>query len=183
MSNSSNPCVRSKSIILVPYWVKDALHRAKLPMSSVLDYGVMADLMSIEDRSAFLNIQCSDKISLFSKSFNGYLLGSWEQSAQGEQKAVLVSAVVPMSYSESAQKDTFERLELGDKTPSNKYWEILDFDRSAVAVILNPGIFEVLKDKTEKLNMVRDILSVFYGYYEVHEVSQMNLFGEYLNLL
>lgn len=183
MSNSGSTCVTKKSFILVPFWVEDALRRKKLPLASILDYDKMAEVMSIEDRSAFLNIQRADKIALFSSSFNSCLLGSWEQSARSEQKAVLDSAVVPMSYSESASVDTYERLAIGDKRPESKTWEVVDFDRNIVAIVLKPGFVEAVKIDSIALQLVEDVLAVFYGYYEVHQVSQLPIFGKYLGLL
>lgn len=183
MPNSSDTCVTEKSFILVPFWVEDVLQRNKLPMASILDYGKMAELMSLEDRSAFLTIQRASKIALLSSTYNSHLLGSWEQSAPEEQKAVLDSAVVPMSYSETASQDTYERLALGDKRPQEAPWRIVDFDRNAVAIVLMPGIVESLQCSETALKLVKEILSLFYGYYEVHRVSQMPIFGKYLELL
>lgn len=183
MSNSSNTCVTEKSFVLVPFWVEDVLRRNKLPMASMLDYGKMAELMSVEDRSAFLSLQKANKIKLFATSYNSHLLGSWEQSAQNEQKAVLDAAVVPMSYSETSSKDTYERLEAGDQLPEEKPWSIVDVDRNTMAIVLKPGFVKAVTINSVALNLVREILRVFYGYYEVHQVSQLNLFGKYLELL
>ena len=152
-------------------------------MASILDYGKMAELMSLEDRSAFLNVQRANKIPLFATSHNSYLLGSWEQNARAEQKAVLDSAVVPMSYSESAEVDTYDRLVLGDKRPEEKPWSVIDFDKHAVAVVLKPGFMEAMNKQEVALSLATEILGVFYGYYEVHQVSQLPLFGKYLELL
>lgn len=184
MPTISNTCVTEKSFILVPFWVENALRANKLPMASILDYSIMAEMMTLEDRSAFLNIQRANKINLFATSHNTHLLGSWEQSARKEQKAVLDSAVVPMSYSETASNDTYERLSLTDgKSAEDKPWRIVDFDRNAVAIVLMPGCVESLQDKDKALQLAREILDVFYGYYEVHEVSQLSIFGKYLDLL
>ena len=152
-------------------------------MASILDYGKMAELMSLEDQSAFLNIQRANKISLFATSNNSYLLGSWEQNVRDEQKAVLDAAVVPMSYSENAEVDTYDRLVLGEKRPEDKPWSVVDFDKHAVAIVLKPGFVEAMLNQEKALRLATEILGVFYGYYEVHQVSQLSLFGKYLELL
>lgn len=183
MFQANNTSVTEKTFILVPYWVQDMLQRNKLPMASVLDYNKMSELMSIEDRSAFLNIQLANKIALFATSCNSYLLGSWEQSADTKQKAVLDSAVVPKSYSETASQDNCERLELGDKSPEDRPWAIVDFDRNVFAIVLKPGFIDAVKDSALALQFTREILEVFYGYYKVHQVSQLSIFSKYLEFL
>ncbi len=176
-------CVTEKSIVLIPFWVEDVLRRNKLTLASVLDYTRVAELMSMEDRSAFLTLQRANKIGLFAGAVNSYLLGSWEQSALKEQKAVLDSAVVPMSYSETAVNDSLERLKLGETPKPECHYKVVDFDRNALGVILYPGCVEALLEKETALALTREILNVFYGYYEVHEVSSLPLFAKYLELI
>ena len=88
-----------------------------------------------------------------------------------------------MSYSETAVNDSLERLKLGETPKPECYYKVVDFDRNALGVILYPGCVEALLEKETALALTREILNVFYGYYEVHEVSSRPLFAKYLELI
>ena len=60
---------------------------------------------------------------------------------------------------------------------------VVKIGRNALGVILYPGCVEALLEKETALALTREILNVFYGYYEVHEVSSLPLFAKYLELI
>lgn len=171
-----------KSYVYIPSWVEDLLRRHRLGLDSVFDYEVMRELMSVEDLSAFLGVQMFDAKLNLPKPHKSYLLGSWEQSVREEHRAVLESAVIPQSYSETGLTDAWERLQ-GNASDNKTYWSVADVRKDVFAVILYPGIVQAIQQPKQILDMIRDILRVFYGYYEIHKVSQLPIFGRYLHWL
>lgn len=49
-----------KSIINIPYWIAGMLERNNLPVSAVLDYGLMSSFLSLAEQANMLNFQHLD---------------------------------------------------------------------------------------------------------------------------
>lgn len=178
--------MKTKAMVIVPYWVENVLKRNRLAFTEVLNYGKMRELMSVEDLSAFLYLQRADKIDLFKTAVNTYLLSSWEQTRSSDEKTELVSVVVPLSYSEDIISSTTKRLERNpytEMTQDSKSYGIVDFEREAFSFVIKPGFVEDMRDNAKALDCCRDILKLFYGYHEPHEVSALPIFQNYLEHL
>lgn len=176
-------CITNKTFILVPFWVQDAVERNKMSMSDVLDYGKMRAIMSLEDLASFLSIQKADKLNLFKASYNPELLDNWKSTVQDGQREELDSTVIPLSYKPEIVQSSYERLQPVEGQTVDCTWQLKDFSRNTFAVVMYPGFEQNIKLKDSALALMRKILEIFYGYYEVHRVSQLPLFGEYLKLL
>ena len=175
--------MKTKAMVIVPYWVENVLKRNRLAFTEVLNYGKMRGLMSVEDLSAFLYLQRADKIDLFKNAVNTYLLSSWEQTRSSDEKTELVSVVVPLSYSEETVNDVVERLsQVQEDTEQNAY-DIVDFAREAFVVVLRKGFMQSMATPVKQLDFVRDLLKLYYCYYEPHEVSSLQIFQNYLDRL
>lgn len=181
-----------KHPIMVPYWVSSALKRKQMSMVDVLDYSKVRQVLSAEDAAMLLNLQQLYVAPFIQDNYLGYLLSSWESSASVEQKVELNSTVVPLSYSEGSKESNLLRLKvdngnfndsLVDDRPNQSVFELVDFDRSAFAIIMNKGFTDSVAEPTGQMTLVKAILKLFYVYFKIDLVSSHNIFATYVRLL
>lgn len=177
---------------MVPYWVSSALKRKQMSMVDVLDYSKVRQVLSAEDAAMLLNLQQLYVAPFIQDNYLGYLLSSWESSASVEQKVELNSTVVPLSYSEGSKESNLLRLKvdngnfndsLVDDRPNQSVFELVDFDRSAFAIIMNKGFTDSVAEPTGQMTLVKAILKLFYVYFKIDLVSSHNIFATYVRLL
>lgn len=70
--------MKTKAMVVVPYWVENVLKRNRLNFTDLLEYGKMRDVMSVNELSAFLTVQHTGRIPVINSIVNTYLLSSWE---------------------------------------------------------------------------------------------------------
>lgn len=175
--------MKTKAMVVVPYWVENVLKRNRLNFTDLLQYGKMRDVMSVNELSAFLTVQHTGRIPVINNIVNTYLLSSWEQTRSSDEKTELDSVVVPLSYSEETVSDVVERLSQVQEDTEQKPYEIVDFAREAFVVVLRKGFMQDMLNPTKQLDFVRDLLKLYYCYYEPHEVSSLQIFQNYLDRL
>ena len=178
----------NKVMVLVPNSIVEVLRRNRLPLDSILDYTKLRGLVSVQDISAFLSLQRTDKIDLVKSTYNSYLLTSWKQNRSNDERAELDSVVVSLSYSEATVKELYESLadkfieEPMDGKARDPY-EIIDITREAFAVVIKPGFLTLQKSNKDHLDLLRKVLKVFYEYQQPHEVASLAIYNLYLRLL
>lgn len=175
--------MKTKAMVVVPYWVENVLKRNRLNFTDLLEYGKMRDVMSVNELSAFLTVQHTGRIPVINNIVNTYLLSSWEQTRSSDEKTELDSVVVPLSYSEETVSDVVERLSQVQEDTEQKPYEIVDFAREAFVVVLRKGFMQDMTAPVKQLDFVRDLLKLYYCYYEPHEVSSLQIFQNYLDRL
>lgn len=180
-----------KHAIIVPHWVLAALKRKQMSLVDVLDYSKVRQVLSVEDAATLLNLQQLYVAPFLQDNYFGYLLSSWESSANAEQKVELISTVVPLSYSEGNKESNLLRLKKVERSqdiftseqPDQQVFELVDFNREAFALVLNVGFADAVKESAVQMNLVKSILKLFYVYFKAHEVSSHNIFAAYVKLL
>lgn len=177
---------------MVPHWVLAALKRKQMSVVDVLDYSKVRQVLSAEDAALLLNLQQLYVVPFIQDNYLGYLLSSWEGSANAEHKVELYSTVVPLSYSEGSKESNLLRLKkdeavhmdiLGIDQPDRPVFELVDFNREAFAIVLNPGFTDSVKEPAVQMALVKAILKLFYVYFKAYEVSCHNIFAAYVKLL
>lgn len=162
-----------------------------MSLVDVLDYSKVRQVLSVEDAATLLNLQQLYVAPFLQDNYFGYLLSSWESSANAEQKVELISTVVPLSYSEGNKESNLLRLKKVERSqdiftseqPDQQVFELVDFNREAFALVLNVGFADAVKESAVQMNLVKSILKLFYVYFKAHEVSSHNIFAAYVKLL
>lgn len=178
-------------VVMIPFWVAEALNRAKLSVKECLDYEKIKPALSMEDLASFYNCQpllgnltdCPNDIMLTSN-----LRGLWERSIPTDRPEVtaelqkFISEMCPV-FGNYGQ--TEERL-FGEDRRVERYTEpfkIVDLGEKLIGVIVHPGFFGKATIMELQALLVRAILKAFNMYNSYSEVATSPLFKRHLELL
>lgn len=175
--------MKTKAMVLVPYWVENVLKRNRLKFTDVLNYAKMRELMSVEDVSAFLHFQTTDWIAPLRGAECSILLSSWEQTRSANDPAELASVVIPLSQSEATASDAMQRNLVPAMDLDIPVYQLVDVEREVLIVVIREGFSEVMQDNAKALDFLRDVLKQYYIYMDVHQVSTLQVFRNYLERL
>lgn len=175
--------MKTKAMVLVPYWVENVLKRNRLKFTDVLNYAKMRELMSVEDVSAFLHFQTTDWIAPLRGAECSILLSSWEQTRSANDPTELASVVIPLSQSEATASDAMQRNLVPAMDLDIPVYQLVDVEREALIVVIREGFSEVMQDNAKALDFLRDVLKQYYIYMDVHQVSTLQVFRNYLERL
>lgn len=170
-------------MVLVPYWVENVLKRNRLKFTDVLNYAKMRELMSVEDVSAFLHFQTTDWIAPLRGAECSILLSSWEQTRSANDPTELASVVIPLSQSEATASDAMQRNLVPAMDLDIPVYQLVDVEREVLIVVIREGFSEVMQDNAKALDFLRDVLKQHYIYMDVHQVSTLQVFRNYLERL
>lgn len=170
-----------KSMIVIPYWVLQAIQKAKMPLSSCLSYTALSTLMSKEDIATYLSMQTQGTLAnLLSPSFST-LVAHFKKNTPAEEIPIIHSLIADAQTVKS-EESAIERLQVTDRHYEDT-WQIQDLSREVFAVIVYPGVLETLKDRQAQLDIIRQVLKIFYGHFPVWQVSGFSIFARYLSAL
>lgn len=175
--------MKTKAMVLVPYWVENVLKRNRLKFTDVLNYAKMRELMSVEDVSAFLHFQTTDWIAPLRGAECSILLSSWEQTRSANDPTELASVVIPLSQSEATASDAMQRNLVPAMDLDIPVYQLVDVEREVLIVVIREGFSEVMQDNAKALDFLRDVLKQHYIYMDVHQVSTLQVFRNYLERL
>ena len=175
--------MKTKAMVLVPYWVENVLKRNRLKFTDVLNYAKMRELMSVEDVSAFLHFQTTDWIAPLRGAECSILLSSWEQTRSANDPTELASVVIPLSQSEATASDAMQRNLVPAMDLDIPVYQLVDVEREVLIVVIREGFSEVMQDNAKSLDFLRDVLKQYYIYMDVHQVSTLQVFRNYLERL
>ncbi len=175
--------MKTKAMVLVPYWVENVLKRNRLKFADVLNYAKMRELMSVEDVSAFLHFQSTGQIAPLQNVECSILLSSWEQTRSANDPTELASVVIPLSQSEATATDSIQRFRAPAMDLDVPVYQLVDVEREVLIVVIREGFAEVMQDNAKALDFLRDVLKQYYVYLEVHQVSSLQVFRNYLERL
>lgn len=175
--------MKTKAMVLVPYWVENVLKRNRLKFTDVLNYAKMRELMSVEDVSAFLHFQTTDWIAPLRGAECSILLSSWEQTRSANDPTELASVVIPLSQSEATANDAMQRNLVPAMDLDIPVYQLVDVEREVLIVVIREGFSEVMQDNAKALDFLRDVLKQYYIYMDVHQVSTLQVFRNYLERL
>ena len=175
--------MKTKAMVLVPYWVENVLKRNRLKFTDVLNYAKMRELMSVEDVSAFLHFQSTDQIATLRGVDRSILLSSWEQTRSTNDPAELASVVIPLSQSEATAIDSAQRYLTPATDLDIPVYQLVDVEREVLVVVVRQGFEEIMQQPAHELEFLREVHKQYYIYLEVHQVSSLQVFRNYLERL
>ncbi len=62
-------------------------------------------------------------------------------------------------------------------------YQILDVEREVLVVVVRQGFEEVMQQSGRELEFLREVLKQYYVYLDVHQVSSLQVFRNYLERL
>lgn len=197
-----------KRVVYIPHWIHAMLQRRNIPLAACLDYNQMKELLSQEDQAQFLALQ---PYKLFDAIYgtDGYPLSN-EYRQYGTQvtdslstmealydvwvRSVAAEDVASKNLLESARYLCFDSVVTNElkarlfakesfseqyKSPFITY----DLSREVIGVVVFPGYFTPEKNPSFKLQLLKDILKVFYVYNTHAPVCMTPYFRKYLEAL
>lgn len=176
----------NKDIVIMPFWVENALSRNGKSIRDCLNYPAIRQCMSLEDLSQFLSMQNSGKLFVNDNVYHSRLLSSWEKSADSSQRVELDSTVVALSYSKDLGEDAYMRLERSKPQPGDEdptYYRYVDIDRDSCVLVLYPGYTDYIQSESNILRLLRDFVKLMDTYFEFHQVARHEFFKRYLEIL
>lgn len=185
-----------KDPILIPYWVASAFKRKQLPLSNLLNYKMVRQVLSLEDVAMLLNFQQLRAVDFLNRPYDSCLLSSWNKSCD-DLRNELDSTVVQLSHSKQMEERNLFRLKpdyLVDQQWSNdcltmdtstnqEVFELNDFERESYGIVIYPGFVQAIEQYECKLNLVKAMLKISYVYLDKHKVSSNGIFATYVSLL
>jgi len=156
--------------IIIPYFIKKALVRNKLDTIDVLNSEKMSKILSRSDMLLFdyLNISSScfyNRYQVLNKVF-----------------ALPYGSEVGLS-DETAVDDITRMMTPVNRDPDSVEYEVQVLKEGKIAVILNPGFFDVLTDRDKFKAFVSEYLKALYSLSSIADVSSRNIFSVYFGLL
>lgn len=179
-----------KKVVLIPYWVQDALSRNNCALSDALNFDQIIKCVNVNDLIGFLALQ-EYMLELGGYEVSGSaLMLSWSASAKEEgSESLLTQTIIPFTGQAEYIEDVHSRLFTRDSQcdrlahhtePFNMY----DITHDVAGVVVHPGFFtEEAGSNGYRAALVCAILKVLYAYNAYHEVASTPLFKRYLGLL
>lgn len=178
----------TKKLVLIPYWVEDALRRNGQPLADCLNLGKIRKIIPMSDLVAFVALQNYWKVFIgVNEPMLDSLVMQWFSQvgpAGAANNDELSHHILPLSNDPSVARDLEARLfdpaaRCGQyKEPFNSY----DLTPEFAGAVIYPGFFG-LNDKPSVDAFVRAMLKVLYVYESHSEVAKSPLFRRYLALL
>ncbi len=179
-----------KKVVLMPYWVQDALSRHNDALGGALCFDTLSKFLNTNDLIGFLSLQ-DYLLELAGYELHGNALTlKWVETAKcAESETLLTQTIIPMASMPGYLDDVHSRLfgaescydrQSRHETPFNVY----DITHDVAAVVIHPGFFtEEAGSNGYRAALIEALLKVLYAYNAYHEVAHTPLFKRYLELL
>lgn len=179
--------MQSFNTTIIPYWVKDQLDENLQDVSALLDPEQIDALLSPEDQVFMAGLQSLDfgaTENLFPTIGAGSykLIDAWEKNNQ----ARFVSQVDSFNQDIDRYSKVADQFSLYDHDDNGTVkFRIVDLNAGQVGVVIYPAFFtaQARVDSLTQLDLMREILEVWYKYFSYAEVYPTSLYRRYLELL
>jgi hypothetical protein len=179
-----------KKVVLVPYWVQEALSRHNCGLNDALNFDQLVRFINTNDLIGYLSLQ-DYLLELAGFEVHGNVLATkWLETAKADNsETLLTQTIIPMAKSPEYLDDVHYRLfsqnAVCDRLPHHeKAFNVYDATHDAACVVIHPGFFtEEAGANGYRAALIVDILKVLYAYNAYHEVAHTPLFKRYLELL
>lgn len=178
-----------KKVVLIPYWVQEALSRHNRGLEDALNFDQLVQFINTNDLIGYLSLQ-DFLLELAGHEVHGCaLVKAWEQSACGDAKTLLTQTIIPMGSRPEFRQDACNRLFSTDacfeRLPHHENaFNVYDITHDAAAVVIHPGFFtEEAGSNGYRAALIVAVLKVLYAYNAYHEVAHTPLFKRYLETL
>lgn len=171
----------NKSVVLIPYWVEEALKRNQLPLAKALDFSVMKNILSSNDLVLFVTAQ-----SMLPKMIDCCALQMGWQITDAESKA-LYNQVMQLSNDPSFKTEYENRyIHLNGDAQYEKPFITYDLSLEVSGLVLYPTFYQegsLTPVPQHHFDAVEAVLKTLYVYNTYDEVAKTPLFQHYLELL
>lgn len=183
-----------KKVVLVPYWVQEALARHHCGLEAAFDFDKLVQFINTNDLIGYLSLQ-DYLLELAGYEVHGDTSGSvlqqkWRETAKSEgAETLLTQTIIPLVRSPEYLQDVCDRLfspnAVCDRLPHHENaFNVYDATLDAACVVIHPGFFtEEAGSDGFRAALIEALLKVLYAYNAYHEVAHTPLFKRYLELL
>lgn len=181
-----------KELILIPYWIEDALQRNNAGLQDCLNFPKLKGVCSLNDLIGFQALQdCVPQIlgKGTHSPFSTYrLFDVWSKSVvenDTEMHDYLTKNVTLLSEDATFVAEMRTRL-FSPESKHGRYPEpfrVVDLNNRLSGVVIYPGFFTDTPNPALQFTLIEAVLKVLYVYDSHSEVSQTSLFLRYLELL
>ena len=165
-----------KSILFIPYWIRDILERNNLPLNTVLSLNTLSGVLSGEDIACI--IELNEKAQLYFGFDTTDICGvhnNWISSIEANE---VFAATQPLTKI----IDLNARL-LDEGLKTEKYphpYSVVDVGSDTLVVHVFPGHFSKESGRANQKLLTRDLLKLFYAYEGFDQMAQRNLFPKFV---
>jgi hypothetical protein len=179
-----------KKVVLVPYWVQEALARHHCGLQDALNFDQLVRFINTNDLIGYLSLQ-DYLLELAGYEVHGNVLETkWNESACSDSsKTLLTQTIIPLAHNPEYLEDVSDRLfsqnSVCDRLPHHENaFNVYDSTHDAACIVINPGFFtEEAGSDGHRAALIVAVLKVLYAYNAYHEVAHTPLFKRYLELL
>lgn len=183
---------RTTNIIFIPYWIRIMLDRNKLPLKSIFNLVELSKCLTTEDLACLYYV--NEKSYLFTSldhRTNADIIYQSITYSTNEMRDIVVNKISPLlPLVEPIIKDRL----LSDSCREINYpnaYEINDLDNDNVSFLENefvlvtiyPGYFGGVDSTITKINLIKDLMRLFYARRGYDNMANNQLFETYLNTL
>jgi hypothetical protein len=168
--------LNNKNILLIPFWIENALNRLKLPLNQILDLSSIYDSISKEDLASVISLNQDGNKTVFGCSVYCSTMAWGNDSELLNKLYELNSVVSPTLYDRLFSQDAY----------NSKYqsaFRIVDIDSSTTLVIIYPGYFGGSESAKYQSEIRRAMLKICYVYQGYTEAAKESYFEKYLREL
>jgi hypothetical protein len=184
------PATPIKRVVLIPYWVQEALSRHKDGLHEALCFDTLHKFINTNDLIGFLALQ-DYVLELAGHEVHGDALTlKWTETAREEaSKTLLTQTIIPLVKSPEYLDDVFWRLfsreSCFERLPHHtEAFNVYDITHDVASIVIHPGFFtEEAGSNGYRTALIVALLKVLYAYNAYHEVAHTPLFKRYLDLL
>lgn len=176
-----------KQIIVVPHWVRDALHRNDLRLEDVLDFDKLRTVVSTSDLAGFLTLQSKLNAVVGTDDITTYfaLYEAWRKSASPDNLKFLENSVRALEGTPEIVDELVTRLLNDDGRMRERYekpFNSYDITPAVGAIVIYPGYFGQVNVELQ-LQVVRAVLRLLHMYQKQHDVYSTSWQRQYIALL
>lgn len=182
-----NEVTTNTALIIIPYWIADAVRRNKLDHIDILEYSRVQKIMSTEDMAQFLRINSRVIPGIDDAQYA--IRHAWDQSKSDSldyhtfyTQLNRVEAIVNVEQDINARlyKDNFDIETLEE---SDSLYHIDIKKDSNIYIVIKAGFMNAMNSNEFTKRFYSDVLKKLYSLMPIHTVSNYEIFKHYLKLL
>lgn len=179
-----NEVTAKTSLIVVPFWVADAIRRNKLDHIDILEYSAVQKIMSIEDMAHFVAINSAVIPGIDGAEY--IILNKWREATECTGNSL--NQLYRVTEAVNTKQDITTRLLVDNfdiasiENPEQLYQVDIKKD-SNVYITVKAGFLNAMNSNEFRKQFYSDVLKKLYSLLPIHMVSTYDLFNHYLKSL
>ncbi|MNU19554.1 hypothetical protein D3C71_77830 [compost metagenome] len=177
-----------RNIILIPFWVHEALKRNNLPLTEVMNFKKIREILSLQDLACFMALQdYTETLTGAEYMHLGSLYFGWQKNINANEHDIsdFLGTIQQLADDASIKKEVYARLFDANSRCERHEKPYISYDLTPEfeGVVINPGFFTQIGDRQLQADIVGAMLKALYVYEPYNEVSKTPLFKRHLELL